>query len=342
VKNEKLEMTKSSTRIAVIGTGGSISAIGRHSLDLFEYIDFGRIIEVDELLEMFPEASSEFTVVPVRFQAIDSKAMTPNDWLELNRKISAVVKADPSISGIVVTHGTAVLEETAYFLHLAAKIDIPIVLVGAQRSPSGLSTDAGINLVNAIRVAACPAARGLGTLTVLNDEIHCARDVTKSSNYRLHAFRTSDLGMLGYADPDGAVTIYRQPTRRHGPNTEFDTLRLENLPRVEIIYSYTGADGFIIDSLVRSGTKGIVVAGLPPGRPTASQRSALLAASRDGVLIIQSSRAASGRVIASTQDVRDGFIAADTLNPQKARVLSMLALTVTTDRHVIQQMFADY
>src|SRR5262249_44231680 len=108
-------MRKSSTKIAVIGTGGSISAIGRHSLDLFEYIDFARILEVDELLKMFPEASSEFDVVPVRFRAIDSKAMTSNDWLELNREISEVVKADPSVSGIVITHGTAVLEETAYF-----------------------------------------------------------------------------------------------------------------------------------------------------------------------------------------------------------------------------------
>ena len=335
-------MSKSSRRVALIGTGGSISAIARHSLDLFEYIDFGRIVEVDELLQMFPEATSEFDVVPVRLQAIDSKAMTSSDWLELNRKISEVVKADPSLAGIVITHGTAVLEETAYFLHLTAKVDIPIVLVGSQRPPNGLSTDAGINLVNAIRVAASPAARGLGVLVVMNDEIHSARDVSKTSNYRLHAFRTAELGTLGHADPDGSVAIYRRPTRRHAPDTDFETSHQKSLPRVEIVYSHAEADGFIIESLVRAGAKGIVVAGLPPGRPTALQRSALVAASREGVLVVQSSRAGGGRVITSTEDLRDGLIAADTLNPQKARVLSMLALTVTTDRHAIQRMFADY
>jgi L-asparaginase len=223
-----------------------------------------------------------------------------------------------------------------------AKVDIPIVLVGAQRPPNGLSTDAGINLINAIRVAASPAARKLGVLVVMNDEIHCARDVSKNSSYRLHAFRTADFGMLGNADPDGAVTIYRTPVRRHAPNTEFDTLHLQSLPRVDIVYSHAEADSLIIDSLVRLGTKGIVVAGLPPGRPTLAQRSALVAASEKGVLVVQSSRAGSGRVIVSTQDVKDGLVAADSLNPQKARVLSMLALTVTTDRHAIQQMFADY
>jgi L-asparaginase len=166
--------------------------------------------------------------------------------------------------------------------------------------------------------------------------------VSKTSNYLLHTFRTPDFGILGYADPGGAVTIYRRPSRRHAPDTEFDTSGLTSLPRVDIVYSHANADGFIIDALVRSGTKGIVVAGLPPGRPTASQRSALVAASQEGVLVVQSSRAGSGRVIASPQDARDGLIAADTLNPQKARILSMLALTVTADRHAIQRMFDDY
>jgi L-asparaginase len=335
-------MSRSSTKIALVGTGGSISAVARHSLDLFEYIEAGRIVEVDELLTIFPEATSEFDVIPIRFRTINSRDMTSGDWLELNRKVSEVIAADPSISGIVITHGTMVLEETAYFLHLGAKIDVPIVLVGAQRPPNALSTDAGLNLVSAIRVAASPAARGLGVLVVTNDEIQSAREVSKTSNYLLHTFRTADFGILGYADPDGAVTIYRRSSRRHAPNTEFDTSRLTDLPRVDIVYSHANADGFIIDSLVRSGTKGIVVAGLPPGRPTASQRSALMAANQAGVLVVQSSRAGSGRVIASPRDVRDGLIAADTLNPQKARVLSMLALTVTTDRQAVQRMFDEY
>jgi L-asparaginase len=329
-------------KVAVIGTGGSISALGRHSLDLFEYIDHARILEIDELLARIPEATNDFSIVPIRFRTINSVAMTPSDWLELSRKIREVVSADPSISGIVITHGTAILEETAYFLHLVTKVDRPIVVVGAQRPPNGLSSDAGLNLVNAIRVAAAPSARGLGVLVVLNDEIQSAREVSKSSNFRLHAFRTPDVGILGVADPDGSVTIYRTPTRRHAPNTEFDVSRLEALPRVDIVYSYAGADGLPIDLLVNSGAKGIVLAGLPPGRPTLAQRAAMVTARRKGIAIVQSSRAAGGRAIASTQDVRDGIVAADNLSPQKARILTMLALTLTDEPQQLQRMFAEY
>ena len=330
------------TRIAVIGTGGSISAIARHSLDLLEYIDHARILEVDELLAKFPEAVAGFDVVPIRFRAINSVAMTAADWLALDRKIRDVATDDPSIAGVVVTHGTATLEETAYFLHLVSKIDRPIVLVGAQRPPNGLSTDAALNLVNAIRVAASPSARGAGVLVVLNDEIQSAREVSKSSNFRLQAFRTPELGALGFVDPDGSVMIYRKATRKHAPDTEFDVSRLDALPRVDIVYSYAGADGSVIEALVRAGSKGIVLAGLPPGRPTLDQRTALVMARDAGLAVVQSSRAGEGRVIASTRDIEAGIVAADNLNPQKARILTMLALTVTNDPSRLQQIFGEY
>jgi L-asparaginase len=335
-------MNGSRPKVAVIGTGGSISAMARHSLDLLDYIDYAHILEVDELLARFPEASAACEVVPVRFRAINSVAMTTSDWLDLNRKIGEVVSADPSISGVVVTHGTATMEETAYFLHLASTVDRPIVLVGAQRPPNGLSTDAGINLVNAIRVAASPAARGLGVLVVLNDEIQSAREVSKSANFRLQAFRTPELGVLGFVDPDGSVTIYRKPTRRHAPETGFDVSRLDTLPRVDIVYAHAGADAVVLDALVRSGSKGIVLAGLPPGRPTFDQRTAMVAARRAGIAVVQSSRAGAGRVIASARDLADGIVAADNLNPQKARVLTMLALTVTNEPARLQQIFNEY
>ena len=137
-------------RVAVIGTGGTISSVGRHGLDLVAYLENNKIYEVDELLNAFPETLDQGDVVPVRLRAMPSTAIGPAEWLEINEKIHQLVNDDPALQGIVVTHGTATLEETAYFLNLVAKVDIPVVLVGAQRPASGMGTDSGINIVNAI------------------------------------------------------------------------------------------------------------------------------------------------------------------------------------------------
>ena len=326
----------------MIGTGGSISTVGRHSLDQHEYGHCGRTLEVDELLAMFPEVATAAEVRPVRFRALLSTAVGPADWLELNEQVHRVAAAEPPPAGIVITHGTATLEETAYFLNLTLKVELPVVLVGAQRPPNGLSTDAGLNLVNAVRVAASPAARGLGVLVLLNDEIQAAREVTKGATYRLETFRTPDLGMLGYADPDGTVAVYRAPTRRHAPDTEFDVRGRTDLPRVDVAYSYAGSDGTAVRAFVAAGARGIVSAGLPPGRTPPGETEALAEARRQGVLVVQSSRAGSGRVIEPRRLREQGIVAADNLNPQKARVLAMLALTLTDDPLAVQRMFDQY
>lgn len=329
-------------RVAVIGTGGSISTVGRHSLDLFEYGDFGRTLEVDELLARFPDVSAAAEVVPIRFRALLSTAVGPREWLELHELVHDLAAREERPDGIVITHGTATLEETAYFLNLTVKVDLPVVLVGAQRPPNGLSTDAGLNLVNAVRVAAAPASRGLGVLVLLNDEIQAAREVTKGSTYRLETFRSPDLGMLGYADPDGHVAIYRAPTRRHAPHTEFDVAGRADLPRVDIAYSYAGSDGAAIDALVAGGAAGIVSAGFAPGRVTPGEWRALVEARHAGVLVVQSSRAGSGRVLRREREHEQGIVVADNLNPQKARVLAILALTVTDDPEQVQRFFEQY
>lgn len=329
-------------RVAVVGTGGSISIVGRHSLDLAEYGEFGRVLEVDELLARFPEISSRADVSPVRFRTLRSTAVGPRDWLELNELIHRLAECEPGLTGVVVTHGTATLEETAYFLNLTLKVDLPVVVVGAQRPPTGLSTDAALNLVNAIRVAATPAARGLGVLTLLNDEIQAAREVTKASTYRLQAFRSPDVGLLGYADPDGSVAFYRAPTRRHAPDTIFDTRGVTELPRVDIAYSYAGSDGAAIEALAARGARGIVVAGLAPGMLTPGEWQAAVAARRRGVLVILSTRAGSGRVLARSKLREAGIVAADNLNPQKARVLTMLALMHSDEPDAVQRMFDEY
>ena len=328
-------------RIVVIGMGGSISTVGRHPLDLYEYGQHARPLQVGEVLEMFAEVLGGFDIVPVPFRALDSAAADPALWLELNREITRVAGSS-GVDGIVVLHGTSTLEETAYFLHLAAKVDAPIVLTGSQRPPNALGSDAGINIVNALRVAADAQARGAGVLVVMNDEIQCAREVTKASNFSLHAFRTPDFGVLGHVGPDGSVSMYRRPTRRHAPDTEFDVLQLDTLPAVEVAYSYAGASGRAIAAFVEDGVRGIVVCGTPPGRPSPAQRRALVDAIAKGVLVVQCSRAGSGRVVPRGDDLAAGFIGADDLNGQKARILAMLALTQTSDRDAVRKMFAIY
>src|SRR5690606_5082801 len=334
-------MTNKRPRVAVIGTGGTISSVGRHPLDLIEYPDTGIRLHVEELIERFPIVHEIAEIVPIAFRAVVSTQIGPKDWLDLLKIIHETAAADPSLSGFVVTHGTATTEETAWFLNLAAKVQQPIVVVGAQRPASGLGTDAGINLVNAVRTAASPAARGMGALVVLNDEIQSAREVTKTSTLRQQTFRSPDFGVLGHADAD-AVAFYRQPLRRRMPDTEFDLAGVEVLPRVDIAYAYAGVDGVAVDAYVAAGAKGIVTAGFAPGSTSPAETEALDRAVAAGVAVVQSTRAGSGRVTQRDNLSARGFIAADNLNPQKARILLMLALTVTQDRKEIERIFATY
>lgn len=329
-------------RVAVIGTGGSISTPGLNSLDLYEYADHSRTLEVDELLAMFPEVGQVGDVTPIRFRAVVSSDMRPQDWIELGALIASTVRNDPSIDGVVITHGTDTLEETSYFLNLTLRVDVPVVLVAAQRPPNGLGSDAGINLVNAVRVAGSAAARGMGVLVVLNDEIQAGREATKTMNSRLHTFQSPDAGNLGQIDPIGNIAFYRRPIRRHAPDTEFDVSGLKTFPRVDIVYSYAGADGTAVKALVDAGARGLVVAALPSGYLPRGQKDALVEASRNGVLVVHSRRSHSGRQYIRSKDADTGIVAGDNLNPQKARVLAMLALSKTTDRAEIKRMFAEY
>jgi len=327
--------------IAAIGCGGTISSLGRDSTDVLDYPDFGTKLPIQEVLGRYPKISEVADVLPVPFRSVGSTAIGPPEWLELCAVIHGLAAERPELAGFVIPHGTATLEETAYFLHLAAKTDKTVVLVGAQRPASALGSDAGVNLFGAVRVALTPAARGLGVLVSLNDEIHSAREATKTSTYRLQTFRSPDFVLLGHIDGDG-VQIYRRPSRRHAPDTDFDVSGLASLPRVDIAYSYGGADGTVVDALVAAGARGIVSAGLAPGIPYPLERIALERARDAGVVIVQSSRAGSGRVALRRYLNEAGMVAADNLNPQKARILLMLALGQTPDIGEIRRMFTVY
>lgn len=329
-------------KVAVIGTGGTITALsGIGPLDLFEYTSSGRMLEADEMVERFKEVREVADVVPIRFKAIPSTAVAFPEWKQVVLEADKAVAAHPDLAGIVVLHGTATLEETAYALNLTAKVGVPIVIVGAQRPASALSGDAGLNIVNAARVAGHPSSRGLGVLVCLNDEIQAAREVTKTSTARLQTFRTPDFGVLGHADGD-AIAYYRQPVRRRAPDTEFDIRTLDALPRVDIAYSYSGDDGTAIRAFVKAGAKGIVLAAFAPGLISPPEMDAAKEAVAAGVVVVASTRAGSGRVFHPKRSRDAGFLAADNLTPQKARILLALALTRTSDTAGIARMFATY
>jgi L-asparaginase len=178
-------------------------------------------------------------------------------------------------------------------------------------------------------------------LALLNDEIHAARDVTKTSTFRLQTFRTPDFGVLGHADGD-AVVFYRKPLRRTAPDTEFDIRGLDALPRVDIAYAYTGSDGTAVRAFLAAGARGIVSAGFAPGFAGAEEEPLLREAASRGIIVVQSTRAGSGRTFTGKRATENGFLNADNLNPQKARLLLALALTVTHDPVEIRRIFATY
>jgi L-asparaginase len=328
-------------KVAFIGTGGTIASLGAGPLDVQDYGATNNRLHADEIIALFPPLAEIAEIVPIRYRNIVSPGIGFDDWKQLVLACDQAVADNPDLSGIVIGHGTASLEETAYALNLTVKVDIPVVLVGSQRPASAMGTDAAMNLVAAIRTAASPASRGMGVLVVLNDEIQSGREVTKTSTFRLQTFRTPDFGVLGHADAD-RVAYYRAPIRRRAPDTVFDIRTLDALPRVDIAYAYAGSDGVAVRAFVAAGARGIVSAGFAPSFPTPLDTDALAEAAKQGIVVALSTRAGSGRVHAGQRAKQNGFISADNLNPQKARILLALALTITSDPAEISTLFETY
>ena len=327
----------------VLATGGTISGGGASSTSLTEYRTGA--FSGAELVAAVPELARHATIRVEQVANVGSPNITFDDWLALAARIDAIFRADPAAAGVVITHGTNTLEETAYFLNLAVRHDRPVVLVGAQRPATAISTDGPLNLLNAVRTAASPEARGKGVLVVLNDEINAARDVTKTSTYRVETFRSRDLGFLGYVDGD-RVAFYREPTRRHTADSEFDLTGVTAFPRVDIVYSYVEPNPVLIEALIEDGVDGIVLAGTGAGLISRRERTALehLQELPDEArpVVVRSNRTGSGRVLPLPAYDALGMVAGDTLNPQKARILLMLALTRTRDVEEIRRIFREY
>lgn len=330
-------------KVAVIALGGTIGSLASHPLEVLDYGSGpGGSLRCEEILARFPQLGEIAELIPVHFASVPSFGIFYPEWRDLLTLFERMAAETPDLDGFVVLHGTGSMEETAYFLSLTVGIRQPVVIVGAQRPPSAWSSDAGLNLANAIRAAASPICRDLGVLVLMNDELHAPRDVTKISTLRLDAFASPDTGPLGFVDGD-AITLYRRTTRRHAPEHRFDIGGRAALPRVDIVYGYTGSDGTAARAFVEAGAVGIVSAGFPPGYTGDADAAVLAAAVRErGLVVVQASRGGAGRTFRSRRAEASGFIPADNLNPQKARLLLALALTVDRSPDVIREIFATY
>lgn len=327
--------------VAFIGTGGTIASIGKDAFDVLDYGNNDHRLHAEDIIAALPPLGGLARVTPVRFKAIESTAVTTDDWRDLALLCTKLSTDNPALAGIIIGHGTATLEETAYCLSLILKLKLPVVLVGSQRPLNGLSSDAHANLVNAIRVAVAPDSSGRGVLVVLNDEIHAARDVSKRSTFRLHAFQSPDFGMLGQVDGE-TVRYYRRTERSHTLDSEFSVEDIAAMPRVDVAYSYAGSDGTAIRAFAAAGAKGIVLAGFAPGMGTPEEVAALQEVISKGVIALQSSRVGSGGALDSARHRSIGILTADNLMPQKARILLGLALSRTNDPCELKRIFATY
>ena len=334
-------MSRSKPRINIIGTGGSIAGIGLHRFDYTQYAELGKKLTIEQSLDRIPEANDIADIQSENLISIGSGAIGPIEWLRLSHRINNLLKTE-DIDGIVVTHGTATLEETAYFLQLTIKSKKPAVVTGAMRPPTAVGTDADLNLIDAIRVATSPEAVGKGVLTVLNNEIHSARDVQKANTLRIETFRANELGFLGYADSDGQVVFYREPTRRHTSSSAFDVDDITDLPRVDIVYAYGGSDSLLIDAVRRNHSDGMIMTGFGSGTFPPKMLGAGAEAVKEGIPVVLASRSTAGRTVITPRVTRLGFIVADNLQPQKARILLMLGLITSRNNKILQQMFMEY
>lgn len=327
-------------KIALFSLGGTISAKGINYLDLKDYQS--GLLTGEDLLLKLPNLQQIADIDVVQIDNVSSTQLTSIHWIKLKEQIEEYLN-HKDYDGIVVTQGTSTLEETAYFIHLTVHSDKPIVFVGAQRPFDSISSDAPLNLVHAFLVATSDEAKGNGVLVVSNGEIHSARDVTKTNTYKLETFQSSIFGCLGIIDVDFSVQFYRAPIRKHTFSSVFSNKNINDLPNVEIIYSYAGATGEQLKFIQNNNSyKGVVIAGQGAGRFTKLEEEVINHLVNYGIVIVRSSRGGHGRVVPIEAYNQLNLISGDNLTPQKARILLMLALTLTKNTDEIQQLFNQY
>lgn len=325
--------------VVVLATGGTIAGAGASAANSATYA--AAKVPVDKLLAGLPELGNVARVSGEQVFQIASESFTNDHLLQLARRVSALSK-NADVDGIVITHGTDTLEETAYFLNLVVRTRKPIVVVGSMRPGTALSADGALNLYNAVNVAASKDAAGKGVLVSMNDEIQSGRDVSKTINIKTEAFK-SQWGPLGMV-VEGRNYWFRAPVKRHTADSEFNIDTIQSLPAVDIVYGYGNMNTTAIDAYGKAGVKALVHAGTGNGSVAAQAVASLQALRAQGVQVIRAARVPDGFVLRNAEQPDDKYdwVVAHDLRPQKARILAMVALTRTQDSKELQRIFWEY
>ena len=325
--------------VTILATGGTIAGAAATSTQA-GYTSGA--VTIDAMIAAVPGIKDLALVKGEQISNVGSQDMSFDIMLTLAKRINTLL-ASPEVDGIVVTHGTDTMEETAYFLNLVVKSDKPVVMVGSMRPSTAVSADGPLNLYNAVGVAVDPNARGRGVLVVMNDWIHAAHSLTKTSTTAIQTFMSPLRGVVGTANY-GKNDFYNKPVWKHTTASEFDITNVSKLPRVDIVFACADMPPDLIDASAANGAKGIVIAGVGNGNMNKASLDAAANAVKKGLVVVRSSRVATGSVGRNVEvnDDELGFIASDELNPQKARILLSLALLKQRPKEDIQKMFYSY
>jgi glutamin-(asparagin-)ase len=333
------QATTAKPNIVIIGTGGTIAGAGASTVNTGDY-DSAKVA-VDKIIAAVPEMKQVANVRGEQIFQIGSESYNDERMLKLAKRISELVK-QPDVDAVMVTHGTDTIEETSYFLNLTLKTDKPVVIIGAMRPGTALSADGPLNLYNAAVVAASPESKGKGVLVVMNDEIHSARDVTKSNALKVETFKSlyGPLGVVVESKP----YFYRLPARPHTMATEFDIDQITALPKVDLFYAHTSMDPKILGAIADLGAKALIYGGTGNASVADYMEDPLKEVRKKGLIVVRATRTGSGQVVRNGEekdDENDWIVAADQ-TPQKARLLTSLALTKTQDPKAIEAILYKY
>lgn len=338
-KNTAVETgNKSLSNIKVLATGGTIAGSSDSNTDTTGYKSGA--LGIDKVIASVPQLKDIANVTGEQVANVGSENVDNVLLLKLAKRVNQLLN-DDQVDGIVVTHGTDTLEETAYFLHLVVKSDKPVVVVGSMRPASAISADGPLNLYHAVKIASTKEAKGKGVMVTLNDRIASARFITKTNTTTTDSFKSLEQGYIGEVAGE-VVSFYNEPTRKHTADSEFDISKLKELPQVDILYGYQNDQKYVYDAAVKEGAKGIVVAAAGNGTMSTEAINGATDAVKKDVVIVRSSRAGNGIVTHEKMDDEHHFVSSDSLNPQKARILLMLALTKTKDPDKIQSYYEQY
>lgn len=325
--------------IVILATGGTIA--GAAASGTQSGYTSGAVT-IDAMLKAVPGIMDLATIKGEQIANVGSQDMSFDILLKVAKRINELTRGN-AVDGIVITHGTDTMEESAFFLNLTVKTDKPVVMVGSMRPSTAVSADGPLNLYNAVGVAADPRAKGRGVLVVMNDWIHAAHSLTKTSTTAVQTFLSPVRGLVG-TTAYGKNDFYTSPEWKHTTKSEFDISNVDRLPRVDIIMAYLGMGPELIDAAVAGGAKGIVIAGVGNGNMTQAAVAAAANAVKKGMVVVRSSRVPTGLVGRNVEinDDENGFVASDELNPQKARILLSLALLKKRDAKDLQTLFTTY